>query len=306
MTKIVLKIRKIALSLAIVVAALSPALYTAPAHAQVFHTWVSHSGSDSNSCVDTSPCLTFNGALAKTVSGGEISCLDSGSFGLLQITQSVTIDCEGTLAAPQGDTELFYTPVVINASGQVVTLRNLDVDGSSLTGESTLGVTIQAAAAVNIENCVIENWNGRGISDVRTSGATKLSIKNTIVRNNTGSGIAVAAAAHNSVVLDNVTSVGNAYGIAAATGNSVVVTRSVMSENSIAGVYADPGAIIAVDSSVISHNISYGVQANGTVLLANTEIMFNTSSISGATTSYGNNRIYGNGAGTMPTITAQQ
>jgi hypothetical protein len=41
-------------------------------------------------------------------------------------------------------------------------------------------------------------------------------------------------------------------------------------------------------------------------VLGNTDITFNTSSISGATTSYGNNRIYGNGGGTTPTVTAQQ
>jgi len=47
--------------------------------------------------------------------------------------------------------------------------------------------------------------------------------------------------------------------------------------------------------------------ANGAVLLANTEIMFNNLSISGvSSTSYGNNRIYGNYGGDTPTIVAQQ
>jgi hypothetical protein len=85
-----------------------------------------------------------------------------------------------------------------------------------------------------------------------------------------------------------------------------VVNRSFMSENSIAGVYADPGATVFLDNSVISHNQTAGIQANGTVAIRNSEITFNTSSISGATSSYGNNSISGNGGGTTPTIIAQQ
>jgi hypothetical protein len=43
------------------------------------------------------------------------------------------------------------------------------------------------------------------------------------------------------------------------------------------------------------------VYALGTVTLANSDFVLNNSSISGATTSYGNNRFAGNGPGTAPT-----
>jgi hypothetical protein len=79
-----------------------------------------------------------------------------------------------------------------------------------------------------------------------------------------------------------------------------------MSENSAAGIYTDSGASVFVDNTVISHNQTAGIQANGAVVIRNSDITFNTSSISGATSSYGNNSIYGNGAGTTPTIAAQQ
>jgi hypothetical protein len=85
-----------------------------------------------------------------------------------------------------------------------------------------------------------------------------------------------------------------------ATGNIVVISRSVMPENAV-GIEADPGAQVFVDNTEISHNLNYGVQALGTVVLANSDIVFNTSSISGSTISYGNNRLFGNGAGTAPT-----
>jgi hypothetical protein len=123
--------RKIALSLAVLSAILLPALYAAPAHAQFFHTWVSHSGSDANNCTSASPCATFTRALALTTQGaGEVSCLDSGSFGRVTITFSVTIDCGATVAVTVSDT---VAPCVdgisINAPGGVVTLRGLNVTG---------------------------------------------------------------------------------------------------------------------------------------------------------------------------------
>jgi hypothetical protein len=194
-------------------------------------------------------------------------------------------------------------PTPTNAPGKVVTLRGLNVTGFVLPGfcSNAPGILIQAATAVYIEDSVIENFAQRGILDVRTAGATKLAIKNTIVRNNPSVGIVVAAAPKNSVVLENVHSVGNGYGIAVGAGNNVVVSRSVMSENAIAGIEADAGAQVFVDNTEISHNNSYGVFALGTVVLANSDIVFNTSSISGSTLSYGNNRLFGNGAGTAPT-----
>jgi hypothetical protein len=303
MRKIALETRKLARSLAVLAALLLPALYTAPAHAFGDHLWVSHSGSDANTCVQASPCATFNFVLSLAGDGGEVSCLDSGSFGQFTITISVIIDCNGTVATPNGDPFGSCTNgITVNAPGKVVTLRGLNVTG--FIGCQPIGILIQAATAVYIEDCVIENWAKQGIADTRTTGLTKLAIKNTTVRNNTSAGIVVAAAPKNSVVLENVHSVGNTYGIAVATGNNVVINRSVMSENGIAGIEADPGAQVFVDNTEISHNVSYGVFALGAVALANSDIAFNTSSISGSTMSYGNNRLFGNGGGTAPTPVA--
>jgi hypothetical protein len=295
---------KLAHLLAVLAAILLPALYTAPARAQNNHSWVSHSGNDTNLCFATSPCETFGGALSLTGQGGEVSCLDSGSFGQLTITISVTIDCTGTVATLNNDFLVCSTGIVINAPGKVVTLKGLDVTNSG--GCIPNGIVIQAATAVYIEDCVVENFPQKGIVDVRTSGLTKLSIKNAIVRNNGSAGIVVAAASTNSVVLENVHSVGNAYGIGVATGNNVVISRSVMSENSIAGIETDPGADVVVENTKISHNASYGIFAQGTVTLANSDISFNTSSIAGSTFSFGNNRLVGNGAGNAPTLISQQ
>jgi hypothetical protein len=292
--------RKIILSLAVLSATLLPVLYVAPAHA-AFHTWVSRTGSDTSNCTVAAPCASFTRALSQTLDGGEIGCLDSGNFDVFTVTISVIIDCRGTVPTNLESDLIFNcnNAIVINAPGKVVTLRGLNLFGFACA--SFNGILIQAAAAVYIEDCVIENFTQKGILDQRATGLTKLVIKNTIVRNNTSAGIVAGAAPKNSVVLENVQSVGNAYGIAVATGNNVVISRSVMSENAIAGIEADPGAEVYVENTKISHNVSYGVFAQGTVVLANSDITFNTSSISGTTMSYGNNRLFGNGAGTAPT-----
>jgi hypothetical protein len=237
-----------------------------------------------------------------TSNGGQVSCLDSGDFGEITITINVTIDCAGTVAVPTF--AVCSNKITVNAPGAVVNLRGLVVSGGTTC--ETNGIFIQHAESVYIEDCVIENFPQKGILDTRVTGFTKLAIKNTIVPNNGSAGIVAGAAPKNSVVLENVHSVNNAYGIAIATGNNVVISRSVMSENRIAGIEADPGAQVVVENTKISHNVSYGVYALGTVTLANSDISFNTSSISGATMSYGNNRLFGNGGGDVPTLINQQ
>ena len=86
------------------------------AHAQATRTWVSGVGDDANPCSRTAPCKTFAGAISKTADGGFINVLDSGGFGAVTITKSITIDGEGThagvLAAAAG------SGIIINAAGE--------------------------------------------------------------------------------------------------------------------------------------------------------------------------------------------
>ncbi len=293
--------RNIILSLAVFVASLFPLLYTAPAQALSARTWVSHTGSDSNTCTETSPCLTFNGALIKTSNGGEIDCLDPGDYSSdFHITISVTIDCfaanASTVNGNTGD------GIDINAPGDIVVLRGLKI--TSIDAGTDIGINISAAKMVFIEDCVVMGFLS-GINDVRTGGGTQLFIKNTVVRANlfnAGVGILAAAAATNSVALENVQSVGNGYGIAVATGNHVTISRSMMFGNSTAGIEVDAGGQVYIDNTEIANN-GTGVEAFGNVALGNSGIVSNSTGISGTTTSYGNNRIFANSAaGTAPTL----
>ena len=60
--------------------------------AQASRTWVSGVGDDANPGSRTAPCKTFAGAISKTAASGEIDCIDSGGFGAVTITKSITID----------------------------------------------------------------------------------------------------------------------------------------------------------------------------------------------------------------------
>src|SRR5258708_28558446 len=90
----------------------------------------------------------------------------------------------------------------------------------------------------------------RSIRDFR-SGSGELIIKDSLVNLNFGVGISVAPGGGSTlnVVLDNVTSVGNLYGVAAAVGARIMINRSVLSGNTAVGVEGDGGAQIIVNNS---------------------------------------------------------
>ena len=154
-----------------------------------------------------------------------------------------------------------------------------------------------------VEDTVISDFSLQGISDTRST-AGKLFVRNSVIRNNTGTGIGVAGASTNVAVIENTHSINNSFGVATGSGNRVSVSRSVLSGNTSAGVEADSGGQIGVDDSTVSGNVT-GVQNSGTMTLSNTNISFNGTGITGATTSFGNNRIFGNtAAGVAPSVGA--
>ena len=176
-----------------------------------------------------------------------------------------------------------------------MTLRNLTIDGA---GTGLNGVKIVAASKVNLENVEIFSNAQKGVSDERTTVGNVLVIHNSTIRNNAGAGIGVAGSTSSGVLLENVVSKQNQFGIALGNGLIGVITRSSFSNNVTAGVEADAGASNFVTDSLITFN---GTGISGTATMANTSIVSNTTGISGSVTSFGNNRIFGNGsAGSTP------
>ncbi len=284
---------------------------SAPAHAQATRTFVSGVGNDADPCSRTAPCKTFAGAISKTFINGEIDCLDPGGFGTLTITKSITIDCTGTLGSVLASGTNGFNiniPVSANDPFRTVRLRGLTVNGTGASGTigtrtGLKGVSITQAATVIIEDTVISDFSQQGVVDARATGG-KLLIRNSVIRNNTLAGIVVASTSGSTASIENVHSLNNGQGLATANLNKVSIVRSVFAGNTAAGIESDAGGQVGVDSTVATGN-NIGVQNSGTMSVSNSEISFNTTGASGAFTSFGNNRIFGNSlAGTAPTVGA--
>ena len=166
------------------------ALVSLVAQAQAPRTWVSGVGDDVNPCSRTAPCKTFAGAIAKTVVGGEINTLDSGGFGALIISKSITIDgtvgLAGNLAA--GTTGFTINITAPTDTAKTVRLRGLSING---VGTGINGINVVAAAFISIEDCVIDGFTANGIN-VETG---KVFVRNTTIRNNKTAGITAGPAA---------------------------------------------------------------------------------------------------------------
>jgi hypothetical protein len=310
--------RRITLSLTFVATALALLLQAAPAHAQASRTWVSGVGDDASPCSRTAPCKTFAGAISKTAVNGEINCLDPGGFGAVTITKSITIDCHEVFAsilnALTNGINIAFDSFAGGAAPDVrktVRLRNLNLNGvnTGLIGIRITGGATIAAGVVIIEDCLIDG-SATGVFDQRTGGG-ELYISNTTVRNTGSDGIAISpgpgvAGARIDAAFDNVRTQHTRVGVTVINNGRVMINRSVLAGNSMAGIFA-LGTLapteVNVSNSVISSNV-IGVQNAGgtvTVRLADNDITLNGTAIRGATQSFTNNRIQGNGAlGTAP------
>src|ERR1700757_2242922 len=128
-------------------------LIAVPANAQATRTWVSGVGDDANPCSRTAPCKTFAGAISKTVSGGEIDCLDPGGFGAVTITKSITIDCSGTFGSVLA---AGTNGINVNGLGITVNLRGLSVNG---VGTGLRGINFINGNSLTVTNVNIMNFN---------------------------------------------------------------------------------------------------------------------------------------------------
>jgi hypothetical protein len=301
------------LSLTLAATSLAVLLQTAPAHAQAFRTFVSGVGDDANPCSRTAPCKTFAGAISKTQVNGEINCLDPGGFGALTITKSITVDCHEVFAsilnAGTNGINVAFDSFGANDVRKTVRLRNINFNGvdTGINGIRITGGGVITAGVVIIEDCLIDgNFAGaaRGISDERVGGG-ELYVSNTTVRNTGQIGILVVPAGGGvagqriDAAFDNVRVQNSAQGVVIGNNVRAMINRSVFSGHTGAGILAG-GALAPIEVNVsnsVSSNNATGVQNNGgttTIRLSTNDISFNGMALSGATQSFGNNRMLGN------------
>lgn len=281
-------------------------MVTSMANAQATRTWVSGVGDDVNPCSRTAPCKTFAGAISKTATNGEISVLDPGGFGAINITKSITLNGDGTLA---GILASLVNGVIVNNAAADVTIRNVSINGA---GNGINGIRIIAASSVHVDGVNIEGFTGNGIS-VELTGAvgTRLDVRNTTITECGGSGVQSGGTntAANAISLDRVNIVRCGHGVRVNNRGIVAISNSFILANnanaSSTGVLADSavsgGAIIDVESTQINFN-AVGVQANAnqTIRLSSCHMTANGNALNfagGVIASFGNNRIAGNAAG---------
>jgi hypothetical protein len=275
-----------------VIGMLCPAVLVAPAEATSARTFVSGSGNDGNPCTRALPCLTFAGALAQTSPRGEVNCIDAGAYGTVTISFAVTISCE---AGTAGVLTSVATAIFINASASDnITLRGLDING---LGTADVGVGIQLAKSVHIENCAIRGFraganstaivtslgstntvfifvtdsvltgNSIGIS-LRSSGGFKVAtVKNTVISGSTNDGVL----SNNTAIYVNITESvisgngGSAVKVAAAA-SFTNVDRTTMTNNGVALNAAASGATIrTVGNNIFSNTTAFSIASGGTI-----------------------------------------
>lgn len=286
------------------------------ASAQATRTWVSGVGDDANPCSRTAPCKTFAGAISKTAAGGEIDNLDSGGFGAVNITKSITID--GSESGQASILNSGTNGLIINAgSTGVVTIRNININGAGTT-LGLNGIRVLTAKAVHLENVTIFGQSGRGISVENTSGLVQLFLRNVIVRNNNGDGITtipaggtvriyiensyIAQNGQNGIQLNNNTK--GAFFSTAITGNNqgVLLNTSTntlemigctisLNQTGLQNGIVGQAPTTRMSKSLIAGNIGAGVTING-----------------GTVNGFGDNAVAGNGSGnaiTAPPLAQQ-
>lgn len=171
-------------------------LLCASAEAQLFRAYLASSGSDANPCTLQQPCRLLPAALTAVASGGEIWMLDSANYNTatVSIGKSVSI-----LAVPGAvGSVLAIAGPAISLSSSTVSLRNLVIVASS---GATNGVDLTGGGTLMIENSVIANMPGHGVSvDGLGGGFTRARIVDSIIKGSGNYAVAVQNGAHVDIV----------------------------------------------------------------------------------------------------------
>jgi hypothetical protein len=279
-------------------------LSASPVRAQ-FALWVSPSGNDSNSCFETAPCATFQGAISKG-NVAQINCLGSGYYGPFTITASITIDC-GTgnignvVAAPNGN------GITINtSSAATIVLRHLSLNGF---GGAADGIDAEAfpSGTLIVEDCMIHGFQNFGIVFAPTAGRGLLQVSSSQIFNTaTGIGVIPPVGLIASVTLNKVELVANTFNGLDLRGSGVVagtMRDSVVGENGANGVVSQAGQVFfTIEESSIVDNLGNGIVTNSagsSVKVGASTIGGNGTGVlasSGSIVSFGNNQISDNGS----------
>lgn len=285
-------------------------LMATPAQAGVPRAFVASYGLDSNTafnCDVTHPCRWFRTAVTVVNSEGEVIVLDSGGYGTVTLTKSISLTSPpgiyAGIGAFAGDTGVTIATPNVN-----VVLRGLTIIGHG----GVYGINVNAGAKVLIDKCVISNFVFSGTGIIVEATAT-VHIVDSIVHNNylgiqvDEGGHAIINAskflgnihagiqgvsingANGSIHISDTIVTGSRYGIltdAESSGTFIVnISRSSISENTEVGI------LVSVYGGTAAVTLGYSsLTGNGSG--------FNLNSSSAKLYSQGNNMITNNGDNT--------
>jgi len=270
-------------------------------------TYVSGTGNDSNACIVSAPCKTFQAALALTVAGGEIFVLNSANYGAVAVNKAVSITSEGAVA---GVLATSGVAIAISAgANDVINLRGLDIDGGNA---GATGIQFNSGQSLNIQKSTIRNFTNTGIN-FTPNGASTLSATDILVTGNGNNGVLVSSGASAVVngVLNRVTASKNGVGIFANSASVNITMTDTVASNNNYGVGASASAVMVRNSTISSNAIGLAADQVATVRVGQSTITANgtgsNTANGGQVISYGNNNISGNASnGTLTSTVALQ
>jgi hypothetical protein len=260
-----------------------------PGPSRVF---VSVDGLDTNDCSNVlTPCRTLNAAIAQVAEHGEVIIIKSGSYAGATITKSVKVTAAAGVVAFSGQ------PITVNAGASaIVAIRGLTL--KAVTPGTGNGLLIQSAAAVFLENSVIDGW----AVGVYRAGAAEAFIKDSVIRNN-GTGLFATG----KTTVENTRLSNNSIGIATSL-SKLSLRGSTVSGSASEGILADLQSDVSVEKCQISNN-GVGVKlplATSHVRLSRSVVSGNgigLENVAGMLEVSGNNVIRGNSTNTSGAVT---
>lgn len=256
---------------------------SSPVLAQV-RTFVSTEGIDNAFCSRQEPCRTFNVAVGVVQAGGEVLALDSGGYGPVDISKSVSIVAPaGVYAAiaPTAGAAITVSP----GSAATVVLRNLNVTALG----PAAGIVAFAFSHLYIEGCSISNAS-EGIIINASAENKRVYITDTTVRNSTGDGIRVGTqfSGRTAAFISRTRSFGNDPGFYSYRNADMICVECEATANAESGFTVSPGiepgdtATLSCDRCVSSRNsngfiaLGNGIDANSATLsLARSAALYN-------------------------------
>jgi hypothetical protein len=133
------------------------------AQAQLFRSYLSPTGADSNPCTLQAPCRLLPAALNAVADGGEVWILASANYNVatVNVAKSVTI-----LAIPGAVGSVVATggtgAIAIATPGVRVALRNLVIMPLA-TSPGPDGIVMSAGDKLTLENCVVSRLSNRAL-----------------------------------------------------------------------------------------------------------------------------------------------